>query len=82
MAQWPDVACPRPEGAFYLFVDVRRHLGAGGAVELCARLLEDAHVALVPGDGFGDPHCVRLSYAVADDQLRDALERVGQALRS
>ncbi len=84
VSSWPDVICPKPQGAFYLFVDVSRcyRAGMGNATELCTRLLEDAHVALVPGTSFGDDNCVRLSYAVADDVLKAALERIGDVLRS
>ena len=82
VAQWPDAVCPRPDGAFYLFVDVSALYG--GAVNdstaLCSYLLDEAHVALVPGAAFGDDACVRLSYAVADEVLADALRRVGEAL--
>lgn len=79
---WPHVVCPRPDGAFYLFVDVSALYG--GAVKdstaMCAYLLDEAHVALVPGAAFGDDNCIRLSYAVADEALEQALRRVGEAL--
>ncbi|MBD5417886.1 MAG: pyridoxal phosphate-dependent aminotransferase [Desulfovibrio sp.] len=82
VAGWPKAVCPRPDGAFYLFVDVSALYG--GAVNdstaLCSYLLDEAHVALVPGAAFGDDNCVRLSYAVADDTLAVALSRVGDAL--
>ena len=82
VAAWPNAVCPRPDGAFYLFVDVSALYG--GAVNdstaMCSYLLDEAHVALVPGAAFGDDHCIRLSYAVADDVLADALRRVGEAL--
>ncbi|MBB5144178.1 pyridoxal phosphate-dependent aminotransferase [Desulfovibrio intestinalis] len=76
---WPWAVCPKPDGAFYLFVDV--HKCYGGAVknstELCTWLLDKAHVALVPGAAFGDDNCIRFSYAVADDVLVRALEATG-----
>ena len=76
---WPWAVCPKPDGAFYLFVDV--HKCYGGAVknstELCTWLLDRAHVALVPGAAFGDDNCIRFSYAVADDVLVQALEATG-----
>ena len=46
----------------------------------CPRLLSEAGVALVPGDAFGAPDCIRFSYAVADDVLMDALARVRKVL--
>ncbi|MDE7372033.1 MAG: pyridoxal phosphate-dependent aminotransferase [Desulfovibrio sp.] len=82
VAGWPRAVCPRPDGAFYLFVDVSALYGGeiNDSTALCSYLLDEAHVALVPGAAFGDDNCVRLSYAVADDTLADALSRVGDAL--
>ena len=81
---WPWAVCPQPDGAFYLFVDVSGCYGGSvkNSTELCTRLLDEAHVALVPGAAFGDDRCIRFSYAVADDVLRDALERVGAVLKT
>ncbi|AUZ18885.1 aspartate aminotransferase [Achromobacter xylosoxidans] len=78
---------PRPEGAFYLFPDVRACLGRqapGGEriaddVALAAYLLR-AGVAVVPGSGFGMPGFLRLSYATSDENLRIAAERTAYAL--
>ncbi len=76
---WPWAVCPKPDGAFYLFVDVRKCYGGtvNNSTDLCTRLLDKAHVALVPGAAFGDDNCIRLSYAVADDVLAYALESAG-----
>lgn len=80
---WEGVVCPKPAGAFYLFADVSALYTARltDSAQLCTRLLEEAHVALVPGVAFGDDACVRFSYAVADSVLDEALERVGGFLR-
>lgn len=82
IASWPGVVCPRPDGAFYLFADISAlftpALPDAGAV--CEFLLEKARVALMPGDAFGAPGCIRLSYAVSDETLMDALGRVRAAL--
>jgi aspartate aminotransferase len=85
----PGVVCPLPEGAFYVFPSVEGVLGraVGGrpvetSMDLCAALLESAKVALVPGEGFGAPGYVRLSYALGDDQLAEGLERIAEALTS
>lgn len=82
IASWPGVICPRPDGAFYLFADISAlftpDLPDAGAV--CAFLLEKARVAIMPGDAFGAPGCVRLSYAVSDESLMDALGRIRSAL--
>ncbi len=78
------VHCPTPTGAFYAFADVsgllNRPLGANGSVatssaELAAMLLDEAHVAAVPGEAFGAPGYLRFSYALADDQLTEGMRR-------
>lgn len=80
---WEGVICPKPAGAFYLFADISALYNASltDSAQVCTRLLEEAHVALVPGIAFGDDSCVRLSYAVADTVLDEALERVGIFLK-
>ena len=79
---WDFASCPCPDGAFYLFVDVRKCFGGTvrNSTELCTWLLDKARVAVVPGAAFGDDNCIRFSYAVSDDTLRDALQRIGDAL--
>lgn len=79
---WPDVLCPKPDGAFYLFPDVHRHYNEAvpDSTALCGMLLEKAGVALVPGAAFGDDRCIRISYAVDDATLETALHRVAKAL--
>jgi aspartate aminotransferase len=81
------VVCPLPEGAFYAFPSFEQLLGRsiGGrlvtdTVELCAALLDEAKVALVPGEGFGAPGYARLSYALADEDLERGLDRIVDAL--
>jgi aspartate aminotransferase len=76
-----------PDGAFYIFPDVSHYFGkANGkytinsSIDLCMYLLEDAHVASVPGSAFGSSNCVRFSYAAADDKLIEAFNRVKEAL--
>ncbi len=74
----PGVLMAPPEGAFYAFPDVSAHYGTEyqGSTDLCKALLEEAEVALVPGEAFGEDRCVRLSYAASDEDLREALERL------
>jgi len=74
--------CPRPDGAFYLFPVLDRFFtpDAPDSAAMCTKLLDQAGVALVPGSAFGDDKCIRFSYAVDDDTLRTALERVGRVL--
>jgi aspartate/methionine/tyrosine aminotransferase len=81
------VDCPLPEGAFYAFPSVSGVLGreVGGrrvttSLDLCEALLDAAGVALVPGEAFGAPACVRLSYALADADLAEGLDRLAGVL--
>jgi aspartate aminotransferase len=81
------IRCTRPDGAFYLFPDISHYLGRSfngkpirDAGALCDYLLNEAHVALVAGDAFGAPACLRISYATSEDRIKTAIERVGVAL--
>ena len=83
----PGLRVNRPQGAFYIFPDASSFFGKGtgearieNSDDLCAYLLEEAHVATVAGSAFGAPDCFRLSYAAAEDQLREAIRRIGVAL--
>ncbi len=77
----PGVSCPVPEGAFYVFPDVRKALGKlGTSQKLAEALLEQHGVATVPGSGFGREGYLRLSYATGEAQITDALGRVHAAL--
>jgi len=76
-----------PKGAFYLFPDVSSFFGksdgntlVNDSTQLCTYLLEKAHVALVPGEAFGDPNCIRLSYATSKELLVEAVNRIKTAL--
>jgi len=73
--------CIKPRGAFYLFPDVRQHLKNGmTAVDLAAHLLENYGVAVVPGEAFGVPGHIRISYAVSEDNLVSGFEKIAEAL--
>ncbi|MDC1370198.1 aminotransferase class I/II-fold pyridoxal phosphate-dependent enzyme, partial [Cyclobacteriaceae bacterium] len=50
------------------------------AADLCIYLLEESHVSLVSGEGFGEPNCLRLSYAASEEDLKIALARITKAL--
>lgn len=78
----PQLPYLRPDGAFYLFfrVDGAFAPGRESASELCSWLLEEAGVALVPGEAFGDPRFARLSYATSDGILEAAVDRMARAL--
>ena len=82
------LACPTPEGAFYLFPDVSALFGrttpagvvVADSLSLCAYLLDAEGVALVPGEAFGDPRGARLSYATDMDTLMAACDRIERAV--
>jgi aspartate aminotransferase len=80
----PGVVCPEPQGAFYCFPDVSSYLGPGVETTqvLAARVLDEARVAVVPGEAFGAPGCVRLSYALGDDALEVGVRRLTEWLRA
>lgn len=76
-----------PEGAFYVFPDISSYFGksyngttVNDSSDLCMYLLAEAQVALVSGDAFGDPNCIRISYATSKEVLTEALFRVKTAL--
>lgn len=80
-------SCPTPEGAFYAYVDVREALGReiGGrtpqtSAELAEIILEQAKVAVVPGEAFGPSGFLRLSYALGDDDLDKGLRRIQELM--
>ena len=84
----PGLKVNRPQGAFYLFPEVSAYLGKttpdGKKIEtsgdLAMYLLESGHVATVDGGAFGMEGYIRLSYATSDDNLREALRRIREAL--
>ena len=82
VSSWKNVNCPKPEGAFYLFPDVSGLFCEKykNSTELCTFLLENAKVAIMPGDAFGAPNCIRISYAVSDETLKNALTAIKNAL--
>lgn len=76
-----------PEGAFYVFPDVSEYFGKTvngfeikNADDFSMYLLEHANVATVTGDAFGNPNCIRFSYATSEDQLIEAIRRIKEAL--
>jgi aspartate/methionine/tyrosine aminotransferase len=73
----------RPAGAFYVFPDVSELLSPDGprtSSDLALALLNEAHVAVTPGEAFDAPGFLRLSYAASMDQLRDAWARIQRYL--
>lgn len=82
VASWPDVVCPEPAGAFYLFpkVDAYYTREVPDSTALCAYILEKVGVALVPGAAFGDDRCIRISYALDERTIAAALGKIEEAL--
>lgn len=80
-------SCNTPEGAFYVFPDVSALFGKtfkgkqiNNATELSLYLLEEALVATVTGEAFGNPNCIRISYAASQEQIIEAVQRIKDAL--
>jgi len=80
-------SCNTPEGAFYVFPDVSALFGKtfkgkqiNNATELSLYLLEEALVATVTGEAFGNPNCIRISYAASQEQIIEAIQRIKNAL--
>jgi len=82
ISSWKGIICPKPDGAFYLFPDVSALFTKDmpNASSLCTYLLEEAKIAVMPGEAFGDANCIRISYAVSDETLKDALNSIKKAL--
>lgn len=83
----PGIRANHPEGAFYVFPDVSSYFGKTDghtvikdADDLCDFVMSHAYVGMVSGVAFGDPNCVRISYAASEEQLREAIRRIRQVL--
>jgi aspartate aminotransferase len=81
------VLCPEPEGAFYVYPSVKGVLGKeirgrrpASSAELAEVILEEAEVAVVPGEAFGTPGYLRLSYALGDEDLVEGVSRIQKLL--
>jgi aspartate aminotransferase len=84
----PGFKLNQPQGAFYVFPDVSHYFGKtiGGkqienASDFALFLLEEAHVATVTGEAFGNENCIRISYAASDENIRTAVARIAAALK-
>jgi|SRR5579871_4048786 len=76
----PGITCNAPSGAFYVFPNVSAHYNSEmpNDIAVSKLLLERAHVAVVPGEAFGAPGYVRLSYATSMDRIDEGLKRIAQ----
>ena len=73
------ISCFKPKGAFYCFVDVSEI--SGNTLKLADRLLDEAKVAVVPGEGFGSPGYIRLSFATSMENIKEGLDRIEKWLK-
>ncbi|PWU03813.1 MAG: aspartate aminotransferase [Bacteroidetes bacterium] len=87
LSQIPDIKCSEPEGAFYVFPKVDKYFGKKdgdnvitNADDLCMYLLNTAHVSTVTGSAFGEPTCIRMSFANSMQNIEKAMTRVKDAL--
>ncbi len=87
LAEIDGAKCPTPGGAFYVFPDLSYYFGKSfgdkkinDSMDLCIYLLEEGHIATVPGSAFGAEECVRISYANSDENLEKAMVRLKKAL--
>ena len=83
----PGLEVNMPQGAFYLFPKCNSYFGKSNgektinnSTDFAMYLLEEAHVATVGGDAFGDPDCFRMSYATSDENIVEAIKRIKEAL--
>ncbi|MGC6478936.1 MAG: pyridoxal phosphate-dependent aminotransferase [Flavobacteriaceae bacterium] len=83
----PGIQLNQPQGAFYVFPDVSSYFGKSlkgktieNASDFALFLLEEAHVATVTGEAFGNENCIRISYAASEDNIREAISRIAKAL--
>lgn len=84
------VSCFTPGGAFYVFPDISDYIGTkkpdstpiGSSTDLCLYLLDEFGLALVPGDAFGEPNGIRLSYAASMEDLEEAMKRLKKGLKT
>jgi aspartate aminotransferase len=88
MKKIPGIKINNPDGAFYVFPDVSSYFGKtlrgktiNNADDFSMYLLSEANVATVTGDAFGNPNCIRISYATSQDVLIEAMKRIEESLQ-
>jgi aspartate aminotransferase len=87
LSEIPGIICPKPAGAFYVFPDMSYYFGKTdgetliqNAADLSMYLLNKAHVSSVMGDAFGEPRCVRFSFANSQEKIKEGWKRINLAL--
>ena len=88
LSKIPGIRTNTPDGAFYIFPDISHYFGKSdgertilNSNDFCMYILNDAHVALVAGEAFGSPNCVRISYAASEKNLIEAVKRIKKSLK-
>ena len=83
----PGVTCPLPEGAFYVYPSVKELMGKSlrgqqltSSAQLAGLILDESEVAVVPGEAFGTPGYLRLSYATSDANITEGANRIAALL--
>tara|TARA_B100000795_G_scaffold88781_1_gene64583 strand:+ start:12318 stop:13508 length:1191 start_codon:yes stop_codon:yes gene_type:complete len=89
LAQIDGIKINKPQGAFYVFPDISFYFGKtlrgttiNNATDFSLYLLENAKVATVTGEAFGDPNCIRISYAASNDDITKAMQQIKEVLTS
>lgn len=87
LSEIPGIKTNEPEGAFYVFPDISYYFGKtlrgkhiNTASDFSLYLLEEANVATVTGEAFGDPNCIRISYAASEENIKEAMRRIKEVL--
>jgi aspartate aminotransferase len=75
----PEISYIKPQGAFYLFCDFSRF---GDSLDVAKRILDEANVAVIPGEGFGAPGFIRLSFAASQERIQEGVQRVAQWIKN
>jgi aspartate aminotransferase len=85
--EWKGVRCNEPQGAFYIFPMISVYFGKSDGVhfidnadDLCMYLLNVANVSTVTGRAFGEPNCIRISFANSMEKIEEAFQRMNKAL--
>ncbi|MBQ9395332.1 MAG: pyridoxal phosphate-dependent aminotransferase [Proteobacteria bacterium] len=88
IAELPDVSCLAPKGAFYVLINCKKYCNIEHGLhwiqndlDLAKYILEEGHVATIPGSAFGAPGYLRLSFALDEDNIRKGIARIGESLK-
>ena len=87
LSKMPGITCTKPDGAFYFMPDISSYFGKTGngkeiknALDFCEYILEEAQIAIVPGDAFSFPGTVRIAYPASMETIREGMDKFEEAL--